>query len=300
MKLQRGGVNFKFRETTNSFISFGMVLRGASIGPLSLFLTFNSVPARRHEYKGIDREVHDPGLTPMGKEESRLFPGLYEHHIKPTLIVTSPLRRCLQTTTIAFGPMIRSGEIRAIAHPALQEISDDACDTGTPLNILREEFPDIQFTEELFPPYYWPRTCSIPFRKSGMNRRQLLFETAIYFREWLRKVKNREIIVVTHSDFVHFLFDEWIDSQDEPYSTSEDLDNAEAIPRTLASKCSPEEFCPCPLGIHTSPNYKGFIDENAAELDTAPRDCGIFTRLRVRVKGFEGRRKTGAGRLDSG
>ena len=171
-----------------------MAQRGASIGPLLLFLTFNSVPPRLGEGEGDLRQIHDPGLTPLGREESRLFPRYYKYHIKPTLIVSSPLRRCLQTTNIAFSPMIRSSEVRALAHPGLQEVSNDPCDTGTPLDLLREEFPDIQFPDELFPRHYWPRKRSVPLRKPGTiydDDPELLLERAADFRKCSEKSKTR-------------------------------------------------------------------------------------------------------------
>src|SRR5580692_10537255 len=106
---------------------------------------FDSAKPRWGEFETDLVQIHDPDLTPQGREKVKLFPTLYGYHIKPTLVVTSPLRRCLQTTQLAFGPMIRSGELRAIAHPGLQEVSNHPCDTGTPLDVLRNEFPDIEF-----------------------------------------------------------------------------------------------------------------------------------------------------------
>ena len=131
-------------------------------------------------------QIHDPGLTPLGRKEARLFLKNYEHHIKLTLIVTSPLRRCLQTTMIAFGPMIRSREVRALAHPGLQECSNMPCDTGTPLDVLRDEFPDIRFLDELFPRDTWPRDRNIQVRKVDTiynDKPDLLLERAMKFKK---------------------------------------------------------------------------------------------------------------------
>src|SRR6202022_4107669 len=96
-------------------------------------------------------QIHDPGLTPGGIADVRLLTQLYFNFRKPTLIVTSPLRRCLQTVVHAFSQLIKSGDVRAIANPDLMEVSTAPCDTGTPLDRLQEEFPQIQFPDELFP-----------------------------------------------------------------------------------------------------------------------------------------------------
>lgn len=222
----------------------------------------------------------------MGREEARLFPLNYEYHIKPTLIITSPLRRSLQTTLVAFGPMIRSGEVRAVAHPGLQECSNKPCDTGTPLDVLREEFPDIQFPDALFPLDAWPRDRSIQLRKSGTiydDVPELLLKRADDFRKWLREeVKDDEIIVVTHGGFVHFFYDLWDDLPGRSGSRGFDLENGEAVPMILAGPDLPDEgFCRGPLGTGPSP-FTGVKVDKRADLAKLPRDCGIFTPAHLR------------------
>lgn len=245
-----------------------------------------SGPPRFGESEADVLQIHDPGLTPMGREAARRFRKLYKYHIKPTLIVSSPLRRCLQTTTIAFGPMIRSGEVRAIAHPGLQECSTKPCDTGTPLKVLREEFPAIQFPDELFPRSAWPRNRSFQVRKIGTvydDVPGLLLQRAVNFRKWLREeVSDQEVIVVTHGGFVHFFFDMWDDLPGESGSRGFDLGLGKAIPMTLAAPDLPDEgFCSCPLGVDVEPYY-GLDIEDAAGLANVARDCGIFTSDRLR------------------
>jgi len=223
------------------------------------------------------KEIHDPGLTPRGKEEARQFPQLYEYHIKPTLVVSSPLRRCLQTTAIAFGPMIHSGELRALAHPGLQEISNDICDTGTPLDDLRREFPEIQFRDELFPQDAWPR--SDQFEKSGTiyaNKPTLLRRRAVEFREWLRDVEDTEIIVVTHGGFVHFLYDDWRGFPGESWSNGVQLENAEALPMTLPGpQCEDGGFRRCPWDISVGASYVNLCMKDAPS--RVKGDFGMFT-----------------------
>ena len=245
------------------------------------------MPPRSGEDEADVRKIHDPGLTPVGRQEARLFPLYYKYHIKPTLILSSPLRRCLQTTTIAFGPMIRSGELRALAHPGLQEVSNDACDTGTPLDVLREEFPDIQFPDEVFPQDAWPRNRINQLQKSGTiyaDEPELLLQRAVEFREWVRReVEDIEIIVVTHGGFVHFFYDQWQGEPGESGSGGHQLHNAGALPMILQGpRHENERFIRCPLGITPGPSYLELDREDASDLADVPRDCGIFTPACVR------------------
>src|SRR3981189_2154647 len=94
------------------------------------------------------------------------FPTLYRHLRSPSIVVTSPLRRCLQTAVYAFGEQAKTGTIRIIAHPDLQEVSNCPCDTGTPLDLLRNEFPVVEFPDEIFPAV-WPRSAEARPVKRG-------------------------------------------------------------------------------------------------------------------------------------
>jgi broad specificity phosphatase PhoE len=219
----------------------------------------------------------------MGREQARQFPKLYEYHIKPTLVVSSPLRRCLQTTTIAFAPMIRSGEVRALAHPGLQEVSTQPCDTGTPLDVLQEEFPQVQFMDELFPQETWPRERSSRLQKVGTiydDQPDDLLARAVEFRRWLREeINDEEVIVVTHGGFVHFFYGRWRGEPGRSGSEGWQLGNAQAVPMTLAGPdASDEGFCRAPLGTAPSPDYVEIKRETRQVLNGVSRDCGIFTR----------------------
>ena len=241
-----------------------------------------SAPPRWNERNEDVLQIHDPGLTPSGREQARLFPALYEYHIKPTLIVTSPLRRCLQTTSLAFGAMIRSGEVRAVAHPGLQEVSTDPCDTGTPLDALREEFPHIQFPDELFPRNAWPRERSVQLRKNSTiydDVPELLLARLVDFRKWLREeVDDEEVVVVTHGGFVHFFYDRWDGIPGRSGSRGYDLGNGEAVPIVVPGPKLPDgTFKRGLLGIGPSPFYKGMTTESRSDVGRLKRDCGIFT-----------------------
>jgi hypothetical protein len=181
--------------------------------------------------------------------------------------------------------MMRSGTVRAIAHPGIQECSNRACDTGTPLDILREEFPDIEFPDELFPQDCWPRDRSVRVQKAGTiynDNDDLLHDRAIKFRKWLREVDAVEVVVVTHRAFAHFLWDKWAGKPGKSGTAGFQLDNGEAVPVTLAGPGQPEGgFCECDVLIRPNPFYDLRL-ETVADLFDKVRDCGVFTPVRLR------------------
>lgn len=55
------------------------------------------------------------------------------------MLVSSPLRRALQTTLIGFQPEVQRG-LKVVALPDVQETSDLPCDTGSDPTTLEKEF----------------------------------------------------------------------------------------------------------------------------------------------------------------
>src|ERR1700737_2900825 len=150
------------------------------------------------------------------------------------MVVTSPLRRCLQKTMLAFAPRIESGELRTVVHPDLQEVSTHLCDTGNPLDFLRQEFPLLEFHDELFPDV-WPRSSEVRMEKIDSiydNKPELLASRA-------QRIQDQEIVVVTHASFAHFLFNQWDGMPDASLSNGTQLGHGEALSVTLPAKQLP-------------------------------------------------------------
>ncbi|WPB05604.1 uncharacterized protein RHO25_010257 [Cercospora beticola] len=90
-----------------------------------------------------DYTLHDPLLTPDGEARSRLawkihFPGGELEKKDNLLIAASPSRRTLQTACLALEEILNSTKKTVLALPDAQETSDDACDTGSDPEQLRE------------------------------------------------------------------------------------------------------------------------------------------------------------------
>jgi broad specificity phosphatase PhoE len=210
------------------------------------------------------KQIHDPGLTPGGIEDAKNFRKRYRNLRNPTLVVTSPLRRCLQTTVHAFSDQIKAGRLRAIANPDLQEVSTDPCDTGTPLDVLREEFPLVEFPDEIFPDI-WPRDRNIMPKKDGTiydDISSVLASRELRIREWLRTLDDSEIVVVTHGSFAHFLFNAWEGEPGNSESHGFQLETGKTVPLALPDRSLPmTNFQICGSVIHIGPvsDHRGMV-----------------------------------------
>ncbi|KAJ5677265.1 phosphoglycerate mutase-like protein [Penicillium maclennaniae] len=163
--------------------------------------------AQGYHNLGIEHmNIHDPLLTDHGKKQchelGRNFPNLSSID----LLVASPMRRAMYTALEAFLPDYEKTEgKKLIALPELQELSDMPCDVGSSLADLKAEMEaqgapvDISNLEE-----NWTKKTG----RLGITRERI-FERAQYVRQWLMARPEKEIVVVSHGGFLHFLTEDW-------------------------------------------------------------------------------------------
>src|SRR5271154_856073 len=163
-----------------------------------------------------DESTRDPLLTEKGKEQAQEILETYQFLNQPTLILTSPLRRAIETVLQAFHPSFNDNAAkvfsattfpRIIALPHLQEVSEKPCDTGSSLASLKSEYGEyVEFPEGFF-------DCNTWFKKDGTifsNENSLLSRRAEFVREYILGQLCEEVIVMTHGDFSHFLVNRWL------------------------------------------------------------------------------------------
>ena len=75
-------------------------------------------------------ELLDPVLTQNGKEQCRLLKSTFTHHNDVDIVISSPLRRTIQTTALSFGPALSRKGVPFMLLPILQEIGDMDSDKG--------------------------------------------------------------------------------------------------------------------------------------------------------------------------
>ncbi|KAJ5127310.1 phosphoglycerate mutase-like protein [Penicillium atrosanguineum] len=163
--------------------------------------------AQGYHNLGIEHmNIHDPLLTDYGKKQChelrRNFPNLSGIE----LLVASPMRRAIYTALEAFLPDYEKPDGRKlIALPELQELSDMPCDVGSSLADLKAEMEaqgapvDLSGLDE-----NWTEKTG----RLGITIERI-FERAQYVRQWLMARPEKEIVVVSHGGFLHFLTEDW-------------------------------------------------------------------------------------------
>lgn len=161
---------------------------------------------------------HDPSLTPLGHTQASQLTSTFPNPEHIAVVLTSPLRRAIQTTLVGFshvldkryfdaelGGGIENGvELRL--EPDLQERSDLPCDTGSARDVLEKEFPNLalglgKLSEG------WPTK-----EKKYAADDEAVTLRAARTREKIRELslmlqgkEKRDIVIVTHGVFMKFL-----------------------------------------------------------------------------------------------
>lgn len=170
-----------------------------------------------------DKTILDPPLTENGVQQSKQLCEDFPYHDDVGLVITSPLRRTLQTALIGFSKCLDAKNYHSSANascagstalprgaelslePEIQAHSSRPCDTGSPAEILQSEYPDLPWSEidlGIFPAKegkYAPDAESLEQR--GKRVQQMLL------REFKRlEGSGREDIVpVSHGGFLRYI-----------------------------------------------------------------------------------------------
>ena len=146
--------------------------------------------------------MRDPLLTPYGEEQCRHLASYFPYHKSVELLVSSPLRRTLYTTLLGFEPELKQG-FKIIALPELQETSDEPCDIGSSVDLLQKEMEG--------------KPVDLSLVHKGWNSKQEKWAPnansieirAREVRQWLKARPEKEVVVVTHGGFLHYLTEDW-------------------------------------------------------------------------------------------
>lgn len=94
------------------------------------------------------------------------------------LVVVSPMRRTIQTALFALSWLIQDGT-PILARTEWQENSDKPCDTGSTVEELAQEFPNVDFSQ--LDAIYPSKTGLYAFNRESIVRR------GVAARRWLRQ-----------------------------------------------------------------------------------------------------------------
>ncbi|KAF5586132.1 histidine phosphatase superfamily clade-1 [Fusarium subglutinans] len=158
-----------------------------------------------HNLGEANNVLPDTDLTPLGQEQAGSLISKHPELANVDLIVSSPLRRTLQTTLLAFPAQLERG-LHIVALPEVQEVSDMNCDTGSDLSVIKAEFQQQPVDFSVVEPGWEV--------KEGKWAPAIgsILERARAARQWLSERPESEIVVVTHGCFLHFFTDDWVNS----------------------------------------------------------------------------------------
>ena len=151
--------------------------------------------------------IRDPRLTQDGvRQAQRICDGLPADVLANIqLIVTSPLKRALQTTQLAFRRQIDWQNVQVRIEPMLQATEDVPCDTGSGLHELLDEFPSLH--KELHACDQIAHHPADWFQKTDIYEAsvQAIRDRAERMRRWLLARPEKVIVIVAHDMFLKYL-----------------------------------------------------------------------------------------------
>ncbi|RBQ78521.1 hypothetical protein FVER14953_07713 [Fusarium verticillioides] len=159
-----------------------------------------------HNLGEANNILPDTDLTPLGQEQAKGLISKCPELANVDLIVSSPLRRTLQTTLLGFSSQLERG-LQIVALPEVQEVSAMNCDTGSDLAVIKEEFRQEPVDFSLVEPGWQVKEEGKWAPVVGS-----ISERARAARQWLSERPESEIVVVTHGCFLHFFTDDWVNS----------------------------------------------------------------------------------------
>ncbi|XXG98356.1 carboxy methyl transferase for protein phosphatase 2A [Hypoxylon texense] len=147
----------------------------------------------------LDYSIPDAPLTPLGKKQaaslSRQIPDLQK---EADLIVSSPLRRTLQTTTLGWAPAIErlGGPRNVVLLPQAQECNALPCDTGSSREALAADPEFAVFDLDPLTPDWNSKEGVWAASEAALARR------ARAVRQFLRGRPERSVVLVAHGDIL--------------------------------------------------------------------------------------------------
>ncbi|KAI0390441.1 phosphoglycerate mutase-like protein [Xylariaceae sp. FL0594] len=186
-----------------------------------------------------DYSIHDPSLTELGRRqcadsrEALMKDPLVQ---QAELIITSPMRRTIQTALATVDWLIEKG-VKIEADADWQENSNKPCDTGSPIPKVAEEFPGIDYStvDPIWPDKTSAAGSRYHFTKSAVLARGQAALKKLYGRP------EKVIVVVSHSGFLRVgLTGCWFTNADYRVFDFADDDDGDGSYRLVQRACTEE------------------------------------------------------------
>ncbi|PIG79139.1 hypothetical protein AARAC_007716 [Aspergillus arachidicola] len=187
-----------------------------------------------HNLSHATHHLSDPELTFLGEEQAR------------TLATRDSDR--------AVGVLLTGKGRRPVAWPEVQEASGLICDTGRDLHDIQAEFEKLPVDFALVEPgWHIKQGKWAPVASRLLERAQLA-------RQWLSQRPEKEIVVVSHGCFLHFLTDDWVNAVNShatdwanaevrSFAFANDVDESPALSRAVADDTANVDRVGCHIGV---------------------------------------------------
>jgi len=157
----------------------------------------------------------DPGLTDLGYQQAQNLGNVFPYSDNVGLVISSPLRRAIQTTLLAFinvldkiyyedstGKGIKGGA-KLVLDPDLQERSALPCDSGSDQQTQELEFPNLDFSH--LEPAWTSKVGIYAVDDDSVGKRAAKFRGNLREKSLaLKDGEKGDIVIVTHGVFMKF------------------------------------------------------------------------------------------------
>eukprot|EP00242_Pyramimonas_sp_CCMP2087_P006594 CAMPEP_0198212158 /NCGR_PEP_ID=MMETSP1445-20131203/25554_1 /TAXON_ID=36898 /ORGANISM="Pyramimonas sp., Strain CCMP2087" /LENGTH=264 /DNA_ID=CAMNT_0043886547 /DNA_START=205 /DNA_END=999 /DNA_ORIENTATION=+ len=167
-----------------------------------------------HNVEGDYRSMQhfDAALTPYGIEQCEALAVKTSLLSKVDLLVTSPLTRCIQTASIGFPKQQQAG-VPFIALESVRETVNFSCDRRRSIREVAKNFPTVDFSQtEDDEDSVWGKYEKLFGDQEAYDKEResddhlAVAERARTFFAWFGDRAEQEVLVSTHSAFLHHLF----------------------------------------------------------------------------------------------
>ncbi|KAI0121489.1 phosphoglycerate mutase-like protein [Hypoxylon sp. NC0597] len=160
----------------------------------------------------IGPDIPDPPITRRGEKQCEHLRQIYPYGDKVAYIVSSPLRRAIDTALIAIKPLV-GDELELILRPELQEVNASPSSTGSTKEQLQASYNTLDMSA--LSDDWYIKGSDTPFAPNVEKVEARAKVARIWLRMLARKVvesgnEDAHIVVVTHGEFAHWLTDNFI------------------------------------------------------------------------------------------
>ncbi|KAI0973729.1 histidine phosphatase superfamily [Xylaria arbuscula] len=162
----------------------------------------------RHNVEPNGDEIRDPHLTAKGMAQASAVSSTFPYASQVKGIISSPMRRTIQTALLAFEPVISEGSTQIVLLPELQESSLRPSDMGSPASELRAEFGHVLNLEHLSDGWWYKDASSSYGGRDAAKVAARARQARLYIRGVARTLSDGDhLIVVAHSGFIRHLIE---------------------------------------------------------------------------------------------